>query len=180
MWVPTSLLLSQSLVTKLFVLLPLKQNFFSFPYMCSMGNLSYHSVTIFPPLSPPCCGIFHLGLPAPPSPLAHFVVFWHVKSTTIVTIEDHCQVEEEVGKGVILDSIPLCFHHSLGSSDGEVSSSPLKNRKLKIVSQSDVLKGTINLLPSWTCSFFVKIRHLPLSRHVCSCCLHVECSQKDS
>lgn len=106
--------------------------------------------------------------------------FWHVKSTTIVTIEDHCQVEEGVGKGVILDSIPLYSHHSLGSSDGEVSSSPLKNRKLKIVSQSDVLKGTINLLPSWTCSFFVKIRHLPLSRHVCSCCLHVGCSQKDS
>lgn len=40
MWVPTSLLLSQSLMTKLFVLLPLKQNFFSFPYICSVGNLS--------------------------------------------------------------------------------------------------------------------------------------------
>lgn len=130
-----------------------------------MGNLSSHSITVFPPHSF-CHGIYHLGLPAPPSLLAQFAVFWHVKSGTIAAIRDRCQVEGGGGEGAILDSSPVCSHHSLGSSDWEVSSRPLKNRKLKIVSQSDVLKGTINPSFSWTCSFFVKIRYIPLSRQL--------------
>lgn len=137
-----------------------------FAFTANFSSLSYtwvpwttfppHSITIFLPHCSPCHGIFWLGLPTPPSLLAQFVFFWHVKSSTRATIEDHCQVEGGGGKGVILDSIPVCSHHSLGSSDWEVSSRPFK---LKIVSQSDVLKGTVNPLPSWAGSFFIKIRH---------------------
>jgi len=84
--------------------------------MGSVGNFSSHSIAIFPPYWS-CHDIYHLGLPAPPSLLAQFVVFWHVKSSTTATIEDCCQVEGGGGKGAILDSCPVCSHHSLGSSD---------------------------------------------------------------
>lgn len=118
-----------------------------------------YSTTILTPQSSLCHDIFHWGLPAPPSLLPQFMAFWCAKSSTIPTIEDHCQVEGGGGEGVILDSIPVCSHHSLGSSDWDISSRPLKNRKLKIVPQPDVLKGTTNSLPSQTCIFLVKTRH---------------------
>lgn len=92
-----------------------------------------HLTTILIPQSSLCHYIFNLGLPAPPSLLPEFLVFWHAKRSTISTIEDHCQVEGRREEGVILDSIPVCSHHSLGSSDWDISSRPLKNRKLKIV-----------------------------------------------
>lgn len=106
-----------------------------------------HSITILAPQSSPCHGIFHLGLPVPPS-TSQSAYSIHVFLACKKQLCSNNRRSLAGGRGM-RERCDSWFHSSVFSPQPWLQwLRPIKNRKLKIVSQSGVLKGTINPLPS--------------------------------